>query len=146
MNPEKIRIAVLGAGRIGKVHISNLTSRISGAEVVAVADISAEMAASVARQYAVHEVAADYRELLRRPDVDAVAVCTPTNTHYEVIREAAAAGKHIFCEKPVDLSLDRIRKVNQHVESTGVQLMVGFNRRFDPNFQKLHHTVQAGKI
>ena len=73
-------------------------------------------------------------------------VCTPTNTHYEVILEAASAGKHIFCEKPVDLSLDRIRRINEHVEKSRVQLMVGFNRRFDPSFGKLHEIVQSGRI
>jgi myo-inositol 2-dehydrogenase / D-chiro-inositol 1-dehydrogenase len=146
MNKQKLRMAVLGTGRIGKVHISNLTSNLAGVEIVAVADVSVEMASSVAKQFGVPHVAQDYRELLHRTDVDAVAVCTPTNTHFEIIREAAAAGKHIFCEKPVDLLLDRILEINRLVAASGVQLMVGFNRRFDPNFQKLRETVQAGKI
>jgi myo-inositol 2-dehydrogenase/D-chiro-inositol 1-dehydrogenase len=146
MNQQKLRMAVLGAGRIGKVHIANLVSRIAGAELVAIADVSTDLASSVAAQYGLKDVAQDYRELLRRDNVDAVAICTPTNTHYEVIWEAAAAGKHIFCEKPVDLSLDRIREINKHVDARGVQLMVGFNRRFDPDFQKIHNTVRAGKI
>jgi myo-inositol 2-dehydrogenase/D-chiro-inositol 1-dehydrogenase len=146
MTKQKLRMAVLGTGRIGKVHISNLATRISGAAIAAVADVAVDQAASVAQQYGVPDVVQDYRELLRRADVDAVAICTPTNTHFDVIWEAAAAGKHIFCEKPVDLSLDRIRRINEHIAASRVQLMVGFNRRFDPNFQKLHETVQAGKI
>jgi myo-inositol 2-dehydrogenase/D-chiro-inositol 1-dehydrogenase len=146
MSQQNLRIAVLGAGRIGKIHISNLASRISGAEVVAVADVSAEQAASAGSQYGVPDVTQDYRTLLQRADVDAVAVCTPTDTHFDVIWAAAAAGKHIFCEKPVDLSLDRIRRIIAHVQESGVQLMVGFNRRFDPNFRKLRETVQAGGI
>ncbi len=146
MTQQKVRIAVLGVGRIGKVHISNLSSHISGAEIVAVADIAVEQASAVARQFGVPTTAQHYRELLGRSDIDAVAICTPTDTHFDVIWEAASAGKHIFCEKPVDLSLDRIKQINQHVSANHVQLMVGFNRRFDPNFQKLHDLVRAGQI
>src|SRR5262245_13319491 len=123
MNKQKLRMAVLGTGRIGKVHISNLTSNLAGVEIVAVADVSVAMASSVAKQFGVPHVAQDYRELLNRADVDAVAVCTPTNTHFEIIREAAAAGKHIFCEKPVDLLLDRILEINRLVAASSVQLM-----------------------
>jgi len=88
----------------------------------------------------------DYRQVLELPEVDAVAICTPTNTHYQVILDAAAVGKHIFCKKPIDLSIEKIVTINAEVEKRGVQLMVGFNRRFDPNFLKVHDTVKAGKI
>ena len=74
-----------------------------------------------------------------------MAICTPTNTHYQMILDAAAAGKHIFCEKPIDLALEKIAEINAEVARRGVQMMVGFNRRFDPNFLKVHETVKAGR-
>jgi myo-inositol 2-dehydrogenase/D-chiro-inositol 1-dehydrogenase len=102
--------------------------------------------AAVAAKWNVGKTFADYRKLLELADVDAVAICTPTNTHYQVILDAAAAGKHIFCEKPIDLSIEKIVAINAEVEKRGVQLMVGFNRRYDPNFLKVHDTVKAGGI
>jgi len=146
MNERKLQVGVLGAGRIGKVHIANLATQIPNAQLAAVADVYTEQASAVAQQFGAPRVFGNYKELLRRDDVDAVAICTPTDTHYEVILEAASAGKHIFCEKPIELSLDRIREINEHVEKSGVHFMVGFNRRFDPNFQKIHDMVKAGKI
>ncbi len=146
MSHQKLRFAILGVGRIGKIHIENLATRIPGTEVVAVSDVMPDELAAVAAKYDVPSTFSDYKEVLRLAEVDAVAVCTPTNTHYQVILDAAAAGKHIFCEKPVDLSLDKIAEINHAVEKCGVQLMVGFNRRFDPNFQKVRETVTSGKV
>ena len=145
MSAERLRIGVLGVGRIGKVHIANLATRVPNASVVAVADVTDEVEV-VAARFGVARPFRDYREVLRLTDVDAVAVCTPTNTHFDIILEAASAGKHIFCEKPIELTLDKIRTINDHVAKCGVQLMVGFNRRFDPNFLKIHEMVKAGKI
>jgi myo-inositol 2-dehydrogenase/D-chiro-inositol 1-dehydrogenase len=102
--------------------------------------------AAVAAKLKVGKTFADYRQVLELPEVDAVAICTPTNTHYQVILDAAAAGKHIFCEKPIDLSIGKIVRINAEVKKRGVELMVGFNRRFDPNFLKVHDTVKAGGI
>ncbi|PYT18247.1 MAG: inositol 2-dehydrogenase [Acidobacteria bacterium] len=146
MSRGKLRFAVLGVGRIGKVHIANLATRIPDVEVLAIADVSAGEAAAVACRFGVPQVFQDYKQLLKSVEVDAVVVCTPTNTHHDIIRDAVSAGKHVFCEKPVDLTLERIQRILQHVERSGVQLMVGFNRRFDPNFQKLHEIVKAGRI
>jgi myo-inositol 2-dehydrogenase/D-chiro-inositol 1-dehydrogenase len=133
-------------GRIGKIHAGNLAGRIPGTEVAALADVFPDELAAVAAKLNVGKTFADYRKLLELPEVDAVAICTPTNTHYQVILDAAAAGKHIFCEKPIDLSIEKIVKINAEVEKRGVQLMVGFNRRYDPNFLKVHDTVKAGGI
>jgi myo-inositol 2-dehydrogenase/D-chiro-inositol 1-dehydrogenase len=133
-------------GRIGKIHAGNLAGRIPGTEVAALADVSPDELAAVAARLNVGKTFADYRQVLEMPEVDAVAICTPTNTHYQVILDAAAAGKHIFCEKPIDLAIEKIVKINAEVERRGVQLMVGFNRRYDPNFLKVHDTVKAGKI
>lgn len=146
MSEKKLRFAVLGVGRIGKIHAENLAGRIRQAEVAVLTDVAEEELAAVAGRLNVSRTYADYRRALELAEVDAVAVCTPTDTHYQIILEAASAGKHIFCEKPVELSLERIREINRHVEKCGVQLMVAFNRRFDPNFYKVHELVRGGKV
>jgi len=146
MRDSKLRFAVLGVGRIGKIHAGNLATRVAGAELVALADVCAEELERVAARLGVKQTYTDYRQALALAEVDAVAVCTPTDTHYQIILEAASAGKHIFCEKPVELAIEKIRQINEHVAKCGVQLMVAFNRRFDPNFAKVHELVRAGKI
>ncbi|MFB3825594.1 MAG: inositol 2-dehydrogenase [Bryobacteraceae bacterium] len=146
MSERKIRFGVLGVGRIGKIHAANLATRIPGTELAALSDVSSGELAAVAARLDVRDTYADCRDLLRRGDIDAVVVCTPTNTHYQIILDAAAAGKHIFCEKPIDLALEKIEAALAAVEKAGVELMVGFNRRFDPNFLKVREMVAAGKI
>ena len=146
MTERKVRFGVLGLGRIGKIHAANLASRIAGTEVAALSDVVPEELAAVAAKLGVKAAYADYREVLFREDVDAVVICTPTDTHCQMILDAAAAGKHIFCEKPVDLSLEKIQAAIDAAAKAGVQLMVGFNRRFDPNFLKVRETVAAGLI
>ncbi len=146
MNHKKLRFGVLGVGRIGKIHAENLVTRIPGTQVAALADVFEEELAAVAARHNVPLTFTDYRRVLELPDVDAVVICTPTNTHHQVILDAAAAGKHIFCEKPIDLSLDKIAEANARVAECGIQFMVGFNRRFDPNFSKVRELVQTGKL
>src|SRR4029077_5014720 len=90
MNERKLQVGVLGAGRIGKVHIANLATQIPNAQLAAVADVHTEQASAVSQQFGAPRVFGNYKELLRRDDVDAVAICTPTDTHYEVILEAAS--------------------------------------------------------
>jgi myo-inositol 2-dehydrogenase/D-chiro-inositol 1-dehydrogenase len=146
MSKRKLRFGVLGVGRIGKIHIENLVNRIAGAEVVALSDVVPEELAAVAAKFGISQAFSDYRQVLDLPDVDAVAVCTPTNTHAQIVLDAAVRGKQIFCEKPTELSIERIAAINEAVEKAGVSLMVGFNRRFDPNFLKVHETIKSGKI
>lgn len=146
MTKNKIRFGVIGAGRIGKIHAGNLVNRISGTEVVALADVFPDELAKVASQLNISKTFSDYKEALSLTEVDAVAICSPTDTHYPIILEAAAAGKHIFCEKPLDLAIEKINKINEVVKKHKVKLMVAFNRRFDPNFLKVHEYVKAGKI
>ncbi len=141
-----IRFGVLGVGRIGKIHVENLANRIPDASVIAVSDILLGELATMEAQYEIPNSFLDYRSVLKLPDVDAVAICTPTDTHYRMILDAAAAGKHVFCEWPIDTSLDRISEVIEAVEKSGIKLMVGFNRRFDPNFLKARDMVQSGKV
>jgi myo-inositol 2-dehydrogenase/D-chiro-inositol 1-dehydrogenase len=146
MTPRKLRFGVLGVGRIGKIHAQNLVNKIEGAEVAALSDVLPDQLAAVAAALGVPRTYPDYRQVLQLAGVDAVIICTPTDTHYQLILDAAAAGKHIFCEKPVDLSIEKIERINEAVQKCGVQLMVGFNRRFDPNFLKVRELVKSGKV
>src|SRR5712691_7025240 len=146
MTQHRLRFGVLGVGRIGKIHAGNLSNQIPGAELAALSDVFPEDLAAVAAQLGVSKTVSDYRDLLQDRDLDAVVICTPTHTHYQIILDAAAAGKHIFCEKPIDLSIEKIQTINEEVRKRGVQLMVGFNRRFDPNFEKVREIVEAGKV
>jgi myo-inositol 2-dehydrogenase / D-chiro-inositol 1-dehydrogenase len=143
---KKLKLGVIGTGRIGKVHIATLVQNVPQADVVAIADINLESANEVAKLFGITSVYSSYMDVLKHPEVEAVAICSPTDTHAKYIVDAAIAGKHIFCEKPVDLSLDVIKGAIAAVENAGVKLMVGFNRRFDPNFFKIKELVKEGKI
>jgi myo-inositol 2-dehydrogenase/D-chiro-inositol 1-dehydrogenase len=146
MENRKIRFGVLGAGRIGKIHIANLAQRIPGVEVMAVSDVMEQELSAVAAKYEIRVTYPLYLQVLEMPEIEAVAICAPTDMHYQMILDAAAAGKHIFCEKPLDLAVEKIAHINEFVDRCGVRLMVGFNRRFDPNFRKVRETVTSGKI
>jgi myo-inositol 2-dehydrogenase/D-chiro-inositol 1-dehydrogenase len=146
MKAGKLRIGLLGVGRIGKIHAENLATRIPGVELKVLADVFPDELRAVAKKLDISETVSDYRQVINSPEIDAVVICTPTNTHYEIILEAAAAHKHIFCEKPIELSIEKINTINQKAEKHGVQLMVGFNRRFDPNFAKVREMIESGKI
>ncbi|MEM3658720.1 MAG: inositol 2-dehydrogenase, partial [Candidatus Hadarchaeum sp.] len=141
-----LNVALIGAGRIGNVHVENIVRHIPEAEVVAIADISQESAQNVARKFNIPRATRDYRVLLTDPGIDAVVVCTSTNTHAEIIQAAAAAKKHIFCEKPLALDLKEIEEALAAVEKSKVTLQVGFHRRFDPNFQQLKGAIERGEI
>jgi len=146
MQQTRVRFGVLGAGRIGKIHIENLANRIPGAAVVALSDVAGAELEAVAARFGIAKTFPDYRELLADPDVDAVVICSPTNLHYRMIVDAAAHGKAIFCEKPIDLSLEKIQAANEEVRRRGVPMMVGFNRRFDANFLKVREIVAGGQV
>lgn len=145
-NLNKIKFGVIGVGRIGKIHIENLKNRISTSDVVVVSDVIKEELDKVAGKYNIPNVTTDYQDILNRKDVDAVIICSPTDTHTQIIKEAANAGKHIFCEKPIDLTLEKIKSTVEIVEQNNVKFFVGFNRRFDPNFKKVHELTKSGKI
>jgi myo-inositol 2-dehydrogenase/D-chiro-inositol 1-dehydrogenase len=143
---NNLRFGVIGAGRIGKIHAENVATRIPGAAVIAIADVDLAAAQELAGRLHVPSAESDYHALLSDPSIDAVAICSSTDTHAKIVVEAAEAGKHIFCEKPIDLSLDKIDAALNAVEKAGVKLQIGFNRRFDPNFRKVHTMVAEGKI
>lgn len=138
-----LRLAILGAGRIGQVHAKAVAS-VPGAELVAVAEPFAEMAEQMRTQYG-----CDIREIdqiAASDDVDAVVICTPTDTHADLIEQFTAAGKAVFCEKPIDLNVDRVRACLTKVDAVGGRLMLGFNRRFDPDFMAVKAAIDDGKI
>ncbi|MEE8428412.1 MAG: inositol 2-dehydrogenase [Gammaproteobacteria bacterium] len=143
---KRLRIGVIGAGRIGKIHAETIATRLPQAELAAVADIYLPAAKETGEAFQVPIIAADYHVILTDPDIEAVAICSDTNTHAQIIQEAAAAGKHIFCEKPIDHNLAKIDAALMAVAQAGVKLQIGFNRRFDPNFRKVRQMIVDGKI
>ena len=143
---EKIRFGVIGAGRIGKIHAENLATRILEAEVAAIADVNLPAAQETAGRLHIPLVLEDYHAILSDPSIDAVAICSSTDTHSRMIVEAAEAGKQIFCEKPIDYDLAKIDAALAAVRKAGVKLQIGFNRRFDPNFRKVREMIAEGKI
>jgi myo-inositol 2-dehydrogenase/D-chiro-inositol 1-dehydrogenase len=143
---QTINIGVVGAGRIGRVHAQNLVYRIPAATVVAVSDIFVEAAERLAAELGIPGVYQDYRRALEDKSIDAVLICSSTDTHAQIIEEAAEAGKQIFCEKPIALDLAKIDRALAAVERAGVKLQIGFNRRFDPNFSRVRQVVAAGQI
>jgi myo-inositol 2-dehydrogenase/D-chiro-inositol 1-dehydrogenase len=141
-----LNVGIIGAGRIGKVHAETLTYRIPSARCLAIADINLAGAQRVAAQLQIPSVTDDYRAILDNDGIEAVLICSPTDTHARFTKEAAEAGKHIFCEKPIDHDLAKIDQALQAVEKAGVKLQIGFNRRFDPNFRKVRQMVAEGKV
>ena len=143
---EKVNIGVIGVGRIGRLHARNLKYQVPGLKVLAVADIFEKSAREVASQLEIPIAEKDYRVLLENNDIDAVVICSSTDTHAQIISEAAQAGKHIFCEKPIALDIDKIDQAIAAVKNAGIKLQVGFNRRFDPSFKKAKDLVKKGTI
>ena len=143
---KNLNIGVIGAGRIGIVHTETISQHIPEARVVAIADVNLEAAQRLAERFRVPVATGNPRSVIQNSDVNAVLICSPTDTHAQFVIEAAKAKKHIFCEKPIALELDTIREVLRVVEGTGVKFMVGFNRRFDANFKKIRQMVVEGKI
>ncbi|MGD0707308.1 MAG: inositol 2-dehydrogenase [Anaerolineaceae bacterium] len=143
---EAVRVGVIGAGRIGKIHAEDLATRINGAKASCIADPLIDAAQETAKRLHIEKVTADYHEILDDPEIDAVAICSPTALHAEHIVETAQAHKHIFCEKPISYDLQKIDRALAAVEKAGVKLQIGFNRRFDVNFHQAHELVASGKI
>ncbi|RMF60623.1 MAG: inositol 2-dehydrogenase [Calditrichaeota bacterium] len=142
----KIGVGVVGAGRIGKLHAENLAYRIPEARLLAISDVILDAARETAARLEIPKAVPDYHALLEDPDIHAVVICSSTDTHAQIIQDAARAGKHIFCEKPIDLDLQRVKQALETVESSGVKFQVGFNRRFDANFRRVREAIAGGEI
>ena len=136
-------VAVFGAGRIGRIHASNLAA-LPGVQLQAICDPSAEAASDLAQSLGAK--VSTMEAVLADKQIDAIAICSPTTTHSDLITRAAAAGKHIFCEKPVDLSVPRAQACADAVKAAGVACMIGFQRRFDPTFTEASRRLAAGDI
>lgn len=142
---KPLRIAVAGVGRIGRMHATIVAQRTPGACLAAVFDVAQDLAQDVASSLGV-DSASSIDELINSDDVDAIAICTSTDTHVDIAVQAAAAGKAIFCEKPISMSLAEVDRCLTAVDSAGVAFMVGFNRRFDPSHKAVRDSVADGRV
>ncbi len=144
---KKFTVGVIGAGRIGKIHTENLLHKISDINLKIVADIKInDDLKQWAAEMGVIKLTSDPNEIFDDPKIEVVVICSSTDTHTKFIQEAAKAKKHVFCEKPIDTDIKRIKKTLSIVEKSGIKLMVGFNRRFDRNFIRCHESVASGQI
>lgn len=143
-----LKIGIIGAGRIGKVHLESISYHVKNATVTAMADpFMNEETEKLIRSYGVSKVTKDYKDILNDKDIDAVLVCSSTDTHAAISIEAINAGKHVFCEKPVDHSIEKIQAVADALkEHPEIKFQVGFNRRFDHNFAAIRKAYDNGKI
>ena len=143
-----LKIGVVGCGRIGKLHIDNLINAIAQTEVIAVADpmIDKSGARAWCEARGIQNISDNYMDVINNEEVQVVFVCSSTDTHSLISLAAANAGKHVFCEKPVDYDVDKIKAVIEAVERNNVKFQVGFNRRFDHNHKAVADAVKNGPI
>ncbi len=146
MSAKTLAIGIIGAGRIGRVHAGNLAFSLPDAQALVIADPDLKAAASLAESCEIPHVAQDAQAVFDNPAVNAVLICSPTATHSDLVIRAARAGKHVFCEKPLDHSLSRIDLALREVDKAGIKFQVGFNRRFDANFARVRKSVLQGEI
>lgn len=142
-----ISLGIIGAGRIGKVHAQSIMNHITSVRLKTIADpfMNEETEASL-RVLGVSDCTKDYKKILNDPEIDAVLICSSTNTHADISLEAIAAGKHVFCEKPVSQDIAKIRQVMEKLKGTKLKYQVGFNRRFDHNFEAVRAAVANGDV
>lgn len=142
-----VNVGIIGAGRIGKVHVESICTQVANAKVKMLADpFMNDATEKWAKEMGVEAVTKDYKEILADPAIDAVLICSSTDTHSPISVEAIKAGKHVFCEKPIDHDVAKIKAVMDALEGSKVKYQVGFNRRFDHNFEAVQKAVAEGKI
>ncbi len=143
-----LKIGIIGAGRIGKVHLESISYHVKNAEVTAMADpFMNEETKALIESFGVKKIYKDYKEILSDPEVDAVLVCSSTDTHAPISIEAINAGKHVFCEKPLANTVDKILEIADALKAhPEIKFQVGFNRRFDHNFAAIRKAYDEGKI
>lgn len=140
-----IKIGIVGLGRIGKVHLFNIQQLISGASVIAACSRS-EKSLEYAKKHSVKGLFTSFDDMLSEGGIDAVIIASPTALHFEHLKLAIAAGKHIFCEKPIDLSIENVKEIKSLLDANPVKFMVGFNRRYDPNVLKIKKELNEGRL
>lgn len=142
-----LKIGIIGAGRIGKVHSESIQRYVKNAEVYAIADpYMNDATREWAKEMGIYNVYTDYKKILDDKAIDAVIIASSTDTHSPISIEAIKAGKHIFCEKPIDHDIDKIKAVMQELSKSNVKYQVGFNRRFDHNFMAVKQAINEGKV
>ena len=142
-----INVGIIGVGRIGRVHGESISKYVKNARVKAVADpFLNDSSIAWAKSMGIEETYKDYKKILADPEIQAVLICASTDQHSKLSIEALRAGKHVFCEKPIDHDVAKIKEVLDVVKETGMKYQVGFNRRFDHNFKAIQEAVKAGKV
>lgn len=141
-----IKLAILGVGRIGVFHIDNISKMRDEFEIVAIADPYTKNLDEISKKYGIPFYSNNIDDAIALDNVEAVLIATSTDTHAEISIKAAKAGKHIFCEKPIDTDVERIKNVVEEVKKAGVKFQTGFNRRFDHNFLRVRELVEEGKV
>ncbi|MFA6866003.1 MAG: inositol 2-dehydrogenase [Clostridia bacterium] len=142
-----LNIGIIGAGRIGKVHTESITRFVKNAQVVAIADpFLSDTTIKWAKEMGINTTYKDYKKILEDSNIDAVLICSSTDTHAKISLEAIACGKNVFCEKPIDHNINRILEVKKALENSNVKYQVGFNRRYDHNFKAVKNAIESGKV
>jgi myo-inositol 2-dehydrogenase/D-chiro-inositol 1-dehydrogenase len=141
-----MNVGLIGGGRIGKIHARNIAYHVPHAHIARIVDIAPKPVKEWAAELGITEVSADTRDILGDPAIDAVIICSSTATHADLVVAAAEKGKHVFCEKPLDLTPQGARRAIAAAEKAGVNLQIGFNRRFDHNFARIGELVKAGAV
>ena len=147
MEAEKIlKVCLIGCGRAGMIHARNYKNKIENARITAVADAVEEAAKAAAEELGVEKCFSDYKEILSDPEIDAVIVVAPTNLHKQIVIDCAAAGKHIFCEKPMAMTVEECDEMIAACDRHKVKLQIGFMRRLDASFREAKRLVEEGAI
>jgi myo-inositol 2-dehydrogenase/D-chiro-inositol 1-dehydrogenase len=147
MSTKELRIGLIGGGRIGKLHGRNINTSVPGAKVMCLAETMLDDGHKAwAAETGIPRVTKNPADIMSDRDIDAVFICSPTDTHADFIIQAAEKGKHVFCEKPIHTDIRKIKEALEAVDKTGVKLRVGFVRRFDHNHRKVHDTVASGRL
>ena len=142
-----MKVGIIGAGRIGKVHAKNISMFVPEMEIKTIADpFMNEQTEAFAKQCGIPNCTKDANDILNDPEIEAVLICSSTDTHSKYIIEAAHAKKHIFCEKPIDYDLNKVHEAINAVKEAGVKLQIGFCRRFDHNHRAVYNMVHDGKV
>ena len=142
---ETIRLALIGAGRAGMIHARNFASRVPYAKMAAVCDVAEESARKAAAELGINWHA-DWHDILADRTIDAVIVATPTEFHHDIVVEATRAKKHVLCEKPMAMNREECVRMNEAAQAVGVNLQIGFMRRFDANFRRAKELIETGSI
>ncbi len=143
---RKIKVGVIGAGRMGKIHSENIVRYVPQAKISAIADLYIDKIKEWAEDLGIEKITNNYKEIIDDDSIEVVFICSPTTTHSEIIIASSEVGKHIFCEKPLDQDLYKIKKAINAVEKSGIKFQIGFQRRFDHNIKKIKEFITNGSV